>query len=174
MTTMTRRMEWPRRSGKTVAIVALAAGLPLAAVSVFHAAHGALDLQLGMAVHTHAADMSSEAQVGRPKTSVKILSCEKLANAPGQSITMAIVTFPPNAFTPAHRHPGAVTAFVLKGAVRSQLNGGAIETFGIGGTWFEPPGTIHNFAENASASEPAELLSIFVAEDDCGPLVIPL
>lgn len=44
----------------------------------------------------------------------------------------------------------------------------------MGQTWFEAPGAIHSFAENASATAPAELLAIFVAEDDCGPLTIPL
>jgi quercetin dioxygenase-like cupin family protein len=65
-----------------------------------------------------------------------------------------------------------VTAYVLKGTLRSQLNGGPIETFGPGGTWFEPPGTVHNMVENASPTEPAELLAIFVADNDCGPLTV--
>ncbi|MEI9431006.1 hypothetical protein [Mesorhizobium sp. Cs1299R1N3] len=32
---------------------------------------------------------------------------------------------------------------------------------------------IHLFAENASTTEPAELLATFIANDDCGPLTIP-
>ena len=108
----------------------------------------------------------------RPKTNVTVISCERLPNVPGKSITTALVAFPPDAFTPRHRHPGSVTAYVLKGSVRSQLMGGPAETFAAGQTWFEPPGTIHLFAENASATEPAELLAIFVADDDCGPLTV--
>ena len=41
-------------------------------------------------------------------------------------------------------------------------------------TWFEAPGAIHTFAENASATEPEELLAIFVAAIACGPLTIPV
>ena len=125
----------------------------------------------GHAVHASAAAAPADV-AGRPATVVTPLSCEKLPNVPGKSITTALVGFPPNAYSPRHRHPGSVMAFVVKGTIRSQLEGGPVGTFGAGQTWFEPPGTIHLFAENASATEPAELLAIFVADDDCGPLVI--
>lgn len=108
----------------------------------------------------------------RPATVVRPVSCERLPNVPGKSITTVVVDFPPGAFSPRHRHPGSVTAFMLKGRVRSQLDGGPVETFDAGQSWFEPPGTIHDFAENASTTEPASLLAIFVADDDCGPLTI--
>jgi len=127
---------------------------------------------IGMHVHMAGAEAGSGA-TARPTTTVKPLSCEKLANVPGHSITTALVEFPPNAYTPRHRHPGAVTAYVLSGTLRSQLEGGPAGTFSKGQTWFEPPGTIHLFAENASTTEAATLLAIFVAEDDCGPLTIP-
>jgi quercetin dioxygenase-like cupin family protein len=108
----------------------------------------------------------------RPATVVKPVSCEKLPNVPGKSVTTAVVEFPPNAYTPAHRHPGSVTAYVLKGAIRSQMDGGPATVYQQGQTWFEPPGALHAFAENASATEPAELLAVFVADNDCGPLVV--
>jgi quercetin dioxygenase-like cupin family protein len=121
--------------------------------------------------HIHATIAGSAS--ARPATSVKPLSCEKLADVPGKAVTTAIVMFPPDAFSPAHRHPGDVTAFVLKGAIRSQVAGGPVVTYQAGETWFEPKGVLHDFAENASAVEPAELLAIVVADENCGPLVIP-
>jgi quercetin dioxygenase-like cupin family protein len=108
----------------------------------------------------------------RPLPRVTPILCQKLPNVLGKSITLALVDFPPGAYSSRHRHPGSVTNFVLKGAIRSQLAGGLVETLTAGGILFEPPGTIHLFAENASATEPAELLAIFVADDDCGPLTI--
>jgi quercetin dioxygenase-like cupin family protein len=125
--------------------------------------------------HMHnMAMMNTESDAeARPGTTVKPLSCERLPNVPGKSITTALVEFPPNAYTPRHRHPGSVTAFVLKGTLRSQLEGSPAGTYTAGQTWFEPPGTVHLFAENASVTEPAELLAIFIADDDCGPLTIP-
>ena len=66
-----------------------------------------------------------------------------------------------------------MTAYVLKGAIRSQLSGGPAITYGPGETWFEPAGALHLFAENVSATNPAEILAIFVTDQNCGPLVIP-
>lgn len=128
----------------------------------------------GGAVHMQAdVTPGTNAQAQRPATIVKPVSCEKLPDVPGKAVTTAIVEFPPQAYSPAHRHPGSVTAFVLKGMVRSQLAGGPVGTYKPGGTWFEPPGALHLFAENASSTEPAELLAFFVADENCGPLVIP-
>ncbi|TIT55416.1 MAG: cupin domain-containing protein, partial [Mesorhizobium sp.] len=73
-----------------------------------------------------AAEGSSAA---RPKTVVTPVSCERLPNVPGKSITTVVVAFPPNAYTPRHRHPGSVSAFVLKGTLRSQLAGGPVGTY---------------------------------------------
>ncbi len=84
-----------------------------------------------------------------------------------------LVHFPPNAFTPRHRHPGSVAAFLIRGRLRSQLAGGPAATYGPGSTWFEPRGAVHLFAENASESEPAGLLAVFVADAGCGRLTMP-
>jgi len=122
--------------------------------------------------HDHASPTAATAGA-RPAAATKVLSCEPLADIPGKAVTTIVVTYPPNGYTPAHRHPGTVTAFVLKGIIRSQLSGGEPILYKAGETWFEPPGTVHVFAENPSTTEPAELLAIFVADENCGPLVIP-
>ncbi|WP_406868772.1 cupin domain-containing protein [Paraburkholderia fungorum] len=109
----------------------------------------------------------------RPASTVKVLSCEALPDAPGKSITTAIVDFPPLGFTPAHRHPGSVTAVVLEGTIRSQLEGGAPLDYVSGQTWFEPPRALHLFAENPDPTHPARLLATFVTDTGCGPLVLP-
>ena len=160
------------RSLALLGIAAIAAGLLGMAVVQ---GNRAITIPGGMDAHIHimGAD-AGEGAAARPTTTVKPLSCEKLPNVPGHSITTALVEFPPNAYTPRHRHPGSVTAFVIKGALRSQMEGGPAITYTEGQTWFEAPGAIHSFAENASASEPAELLAVFVAEDECGPLTIPV
>ncbi|MCP3024692.1 cupin domain-containing protein [Cupriavidus basilensis] len=110
---------------------------------------------------------------GRPASTVKILSCEALPDAPGKSVTTAIVDFPPLGFTPAHRHPGSVTAVVLEGTIRSQLAGGPPIDYVSGQTWFEPPRTLHLFAENPDPTHPARFLATFVADTGCGALVLP-
>jgi quercetin dioxygenase-like cupin family protein len=84
---------------------------------------------------------------------------------PGKSITTVQRAFPAERLLAQARHAGAVTVYVLSGTIRSQLGGGPVGTFRAGDSFFEPPGAIHLFAENASLTEPAEILAIFVAED---------
>ena len=109
---------------------------------------------------------------GRPATTLKRVSCERLPDVPGKIVTTAIVAFPPHAYSAAHRHPGSVQAFVLRGTLRSQVMGSAAATYRAGESWFEPGGVLHLFAENPTA-EPAELLAVFITGENCGPLVIP-
>lgn len=113
------------------------------------------------------------AAAARPRTSVKVLSCESLPHVPGKSVTTAIVDFPPLAYAPAHRHPGSVTVLMLDGTVRSQLAGGPVGDYKTGETFFEPPGTLHVFAENPDPVRHAKLVSVFVTDENCGPLVLP-
>lgn len=122
--------------------------------------------------HIMAGGASSEDAGRRPVTTVKLVSCVRLPNVPGKSITLALVEFPPDGYTPRHRHPGSVTAFVIKGTLHSQLEGEPVGTYTTAQSWFEPPGAVHLFAENVSKTEPAEILATFIADDNCGPLTI--
>ena len=66
---------------------------------------------------------------------------------------------------PRAPHAGSVTAYVTKGEIRSQLAGGPVETFEVGQSFFEPPGAMHLVSANASNTEPAELIAVFVADE---------
>jgi quercetin dioxygenase-like cupin family protein len=121
--------------------------------------------------------MSAPAPAGspagaRPVTSNKILLCEPLPHVPGKSITTQIVDFPPQAYTPAHRHPGSVSVVVLEGTIRSQIAGTPAADYHAGQTFFEPPGVLHVFAENPDPKAPAKILATYVADQDCGPLLV--
>jgi quercetin dioxygenase-like cupin family protein len=57
-------------------------------------------------------------------------------------------------------------AFVVSGAVRSQNSAtGPARVYYAGEASCEPPGSEHLVSENASATEPASLLAVFVADD---------
>ena len=88
-----------------------------------------------------------------------------LPNVPGKRVTIVRVFYGPGGFTRAHRHAGSVTAYVTKGEIRSQLGGGPVETFKVGQSFFEPPGATHLVSANASNTEPAELIAVFVADE---------
>lgn len=116
---------------------------------------------------------AGSAEAARPATSSKVLSCEPLPHVPGKSVTTLLVDFPPMAYSPAHRHPGSVTAVILEGTIRSQIAGTPPGDYRAGETFFEPPGALHLFAENPDPARPAKLVAVFVTEENCGPLVLP-
>jgi len=107
----------------------------------------------------------SAASAGSPLDTVEPIASHALPNVPGQRVTMVRVFYGPGGFTRPHRHSGSVTAYVTKGEVRSQLGGGPVETFKVGQSFFEPPGATHLVSANASNTEPAELIAVFVADE---------
>jgi quercetin dioxygenase-like cupin family protein len=96
---------------------------------------------------------------------VEPISSHALPNVPGKRVTIVRVFYGPGGFTPAHQHAGSVTAYITRGEIRSQLAGGPVETFGVGQSFFEPPGATHLVSANASTTEPAELIAVFVADE---------
>jgi quercetin dioxygenase-like cupin family protein len=101
----------------------------------------------------------------RPAAVVTVLQSEALSDMPGKRITTLLVHYAPRGMTPRHVHGGAVTAYILSGHVRSQLNDGPIGVYGPGEMFYEPIGTVHTVSENASADEPAELLATIVHDE---------
>ena len=91
---------------------------------------------------------------------------EKLPNVPGKTLTGVLVKYAPGGKSPSHAHAGSVYAYVLSGQIRSENSvTGPARVYSAGEGFFEPPGSTHTISENASDSEPATLLSIFVADD---------
>jgi quercetin dioxygenase-like cupin family protein len=98
--------------------------------------------------------------------SVRKLFAGKLPNVPGHTLTAEVVGYPPGGKSSVHHHAGSVFAYVLTGRIRSQNSAtGPARIYKAGETFFEPPGSDHLVSENASASEPASLLAIHIAED---------
>lgn len=95
-----------------------------------------------------------------------------IPNVPGKTLTALVVTYKPGGTSLAHRHGSAfVVAYVLSGAIRSQLEGGQPKVYRAGESWTEAPGAHHLVSENASRTEPASLLAIFVADSSDTKLV---
>ena len=98
---------------------------------------------------------------------------EAIPNLPGKSLVGVVVNYPPGGSSRAHYHPRSsfVTGYVLTGAIRSQVNKGEEHVFRAGEHWTEPPGAFHPVSANASTTEPASLLAIFVVDTaDAGRL----
>ena len=102
---------------------------------------------------------------GEARDTVSPIASYPLPNVPGKRVTILKVTYPPGGFTRPHRHAGTVTAFVTKGAIRSKLDDGPTQVFAPGESFVESPGTLHLVSQNASATEAAELIAVFVADE---------
>lgn len=88
---------------------------------------------------------------------------QAVTKMPGNEVTVVTVDYAPGESTPPHEHPGATFAYVLKGAVVSQLDDAPPHTYAEGQMWSETPHQHHTVSKNASATEPAKLLVFFIA-----------
>ena len=98
-----------------------------------------------------------------------------IPNIPGKSLLAVVVDYPPGGKNKPHHHaPSAfITAYVLEGAIRSQVDDGPLKVYHAVQSFTEKPGAHHMVSENASASEPARMLAIFVLDTGAAPLSIP-
>ena len=101
-----------------------------------------------------------------PRSQASKIFEQVMPNVPGKSLTAVIVDYPPGAASPPHHHAasGFIFAYVLAGSVRSQLEGGPVEVYRTGESWWEPPAAHHVVSANASSTEPARLLAVIVAD----------
>ena len=107
---------------------------------------------------------------------VTLVYQHELPNVPGKSIKSVLVEYGPGGYSPAHTHPQSafIYATVLEGAIRSQVDDGAVTTYTAGQSFSELPGQIHRVSANASETQPAKLLAVFVVDTNETELTIPL
>ena len=63
---------------------------------------------------------------------------------------------------------------MLEGAIRSQVNDEPVTTYEAGQSFSEMPGDRHGVSANASDTEPAKLLAVFVLDTSETELTTPL
>lgn len=110
-----------------------------------------------------------------PGANVSIVFDQELPNVPGKSMRAVLVEYAPGAGSPSHRHPSSafIYARVLEGAIRSKVNDDPERTYRAGESWSEKPGDHHQVSHNASTTESAKLLAIFVVDTSDTKIVIP-
>ena len=135
----------------------MALKIPLAALTVA--------VMLAPAAHAEPAPQNGQNPVVRTVF-------DQPTNVPGKSLQTVTVSYPPGAKSAAHHHAKSafIMAYVISGAIRSQLEGEPARVYQAGETWSEAPGAHHTVSENASATEPAELLAVFLVDTGDGPL----
>lgn len=95
-----------------------------------------------------------------------------IPNIEGKSLVALVVNYAPGGKSPAHHHaPSAfVYAHVLSGAIRSQVDDEPAKVYQAGEGFHEVPGSHHRISENASDTEPASLLAVFVVDSSDRPI----
>lgn len=111
---------------------------------------------------------------GEGATEKQIVS-EKLPNVPGKTLTVIEVDYRPGGFSAPHRHPASgfvfVFAYVVSGAIRSQVEGEPVRVYRAGQSWTEPPNAHHLVSANASKTRPARLIAWIIVDDGAQPTV---
>lgn len=106
---------------------------------------------------------------------VKLVYDQPLPNVPGKSMRAVLVEYEPGGTSSAHTHPDSafIYATVLEGAIRSKVNNGPVTTYRVGESFSEFPGDRHGVSENASKTDRAKLLAVFVVDTDETELTTP-
>lgn len=99
----------------------------------------------------------------------------ELPNVPGKSLMAVEVLYPPGAASPSHTHPKSafIYAYVLSGEILSAVDNEEPRLYRAGEGWHEVPGAHHRVSQNASKTEPAKLLAIFVLDPEERQVVFP-
>ena len=99
-----------------------------------------------------------------------------IPNIPGKSLIALEVNYAPGAASPPHTHAKSsfIYAYVISGTIESKVNDGETRIYRAGESWSEPPGATHSISRNASRTEPAKLLAVFVLDTNDNPLTTPI
>ena len=101
---------------------------------------------------------------------------QPITNIPGKSMVTVEVDYAPGMASAAHTHAKSsfIYAYVLSGAIESKVNDGETRVYRAGERWYEPPNAVHSVSRNASKTEPAKLLAVFVVDTDDKVLTTPI
>jgi quercetin dioxygenase-like cupin family protein len=101
---------------------------------------------------------------------------QAIPNLPGKSLVAVTVDYPPGGASRAHVHAKSafIYGYVVSGAIESKVNDGPVRILRAGDSFYEPPGASHPVSRNASKTEPAKLLAVFVVDTDDKVLTTPV
>jgi quercetin dioxygenase-like cupin family protein len=133
-------------------------------------------LLIAAAVYAASFPSAHAAESAAPSAKVTVVFDQALPNVPGKSMKGVLVEYGPGGSSPAHMHPPSafIYATVLEGAIRSQVNDGPAKVFHKGENFSERPGDRHAVSANASETEPAKLLAVFVVDTADKELTTPI
>ena len=112
---------------------------------------------------------------GSHDAKITVVYDHELPSVPGKSVKGVLVEYGPGGYSVAHTHPASafIYATVLEGAIVSKVNEGPEMVYRAGENWSEVPGDRHAVSRNASSTEQARLLAVFVVDTGETNLVVP-
>ncbi|OWJ64519.1 cupin domain-containing protein [Inquilinus limosus] len=95
-----------------------------------------------------------------------------IPNIPGKSLIAVVIDYAPGGASPSYAHAKSafIYAYVVSGAIETQVDDGQKRVYHAGESFAEDPGSIHRVSRNASTSDPAKLLAVIVVNSDDKPL----
>src|ERR1700726_4925357 len=107
---------------------------------------------------------------------VSLVYQHELPNVPGKSIKAVLVEYGPGGYSAGHLHPKSASLYATAPAwaIRSQGNAGPVTPYKAGQSFPELPGDRHKVSANASKTQPAKLLAVFVVDTKETQLTTPL
>jgi quercetin dioxygenase-like cupin family protein len=98
-----------------------------------------------------------------------------VTNIPGKSLVAVEVLYPPGGASAPHSHAKSafIYAYVVSGAIESQVDNEPARIYTAGQAFYEEPGAQHRISRNASKSAPAKLLAVFIVDTGDTPLTTP-
>ena len=101
---------------------------------------------------------------------------QAITSIPDKSLVALVVDYAPGGASPPHTHAKSafIFAYVLSGEIESQVNDGPKRIYRAGESFYETPGSRHPVSRNASKTEPAKLLAVFVVNTDDKALTTPV
>ena len=105
------------------------------------------------------------AQQPLPATKATQIMKQAITDFPGHEVTMTTLDIPAGGGSMPHRHPTTHNfGYVLEGSYRIKLDDRPERVLNKGDSFYEAPNQLHAVSRNASATEPAKVLVVGIAE----------
>ena len=114
----------------------------------------------------------STASAAQQSAATTVLLQTELPDIEGREAVVLEVVYPPGVASASHRHNAHTFVYVLEGTVEMQVAGGELLKLVVGQTFYETPNDIHSVSRNASDTEPAKILVVFIKQAGA-PMTVP-
>ncbi len=120
-----------------------------------------------VASHAIRAQISGDGSPAKPERA-RLAFSHALPHLDGNHLQIKVVevTYGPGESSSPHSHPCPVIGYILKGKLRTQVQGEPEAIYQAGESFYEAPNGVHAVSANASREEPAKFIAYFVCDRD--------